>query len=155
MSAWPAWLQPFANLYLVPECRKLRALEARAREIIDLRLKEREGLKAEAKKNNVELEFHDAMEWCQKYSEAGRTFDLTLVQLGVSFVGIHTTADLLTQVLLDLAQHPELLEPLRREITECLRGGGGMSKTSLYSMMLLDSVIKESQRLKPVQVGEY
>lgn len=155
LSTWPAWLKPFANLYLIPRCRTLRALEAKARGMIHAELKKRRGLKAEAEKNNVELEFHDALEWSQKYSSMGETFDDTLVQLGISFVAIHTSTDLITQVVLDLAEHQELVEPLRKEITECLSRGGGISKASLHSMMLLDSVVKESQRLKPVQVGEY
>ncbi|ROW00374.1 hypothetical protein VMCG_07263 [Cytospora schulzeri] len=153
VSTYPRWLQPFANLYLVPRCRDLRALEAKARSIIDSELEKRRVLKAEAENNNVELEFHDVLEWSQKYSNVGGTFDPTLVQLGISFVAIHTSTDLLSQVVLDLAEHQELLEPLRREITECLSGGEGISKASLHHMMLLDSVIKESQRLKPAQVG--
>lgn len=153
VSTWPSWLQPFANLYLIPRCRDLRALEAKARGIIHAELEKRQRLKAEAEKNNVELEFHDVLEWSQRYSNLGEAFDPTLVQLGVSFVAIHTSTDLLTQVVLDLAEHQELLEPLRKEITDCLSRGGGLNKASLHSMMLLDSVIKESQRLKPAQVG--
>ncbi|KUI66695.1 Fumitremorgin C monooxygenase [Cytospora mali] len=133
LALWPRWMRRFANLYLVPHCRALRALEDKARKIIDSELDKRRKLKAEAEKNEVELEFHDALEWYEKqYSKLGGVYDPTATQLGLTLVALHTTTDLLTQVILDLAEHQELIEPLRNE--------------------LLDSVIKESQRVKPAQV---
>lgn len=155
VSTWPAWLQPLANRYLIPRCRDLRALEVRAQGIIDAQLEKRRALKAEAERTGAELEFHDVLEWSQKYLRPGAgSIESVRVQLGISFVAVHTSTDLLSQVMLDLAEHQELLEPLRREIAECLGAGGGINKSSLYNMMLLDSVIKESQRMKPVQVGK-
>lgn len=154
LITWPMWLRPLANLYL-PQCRALRDLEAKARDIIDAQLEERKRLRAEAEMANAKLEVNDALEWYQKqYTRLGGPFDPTAAQLGMSFVAIHTTADLLTQVLLDLAEHQELMQPLRKEVTDCLSGRGEISKTALHDMILLDSVIKESQRLKPLQVGE-
>ncbi|KAK7744846.1 hypothetical protein SLS53_003079 [Cytospora paraplurivora] len=153
LTTWPRWLRPLANLYL-PRCRALQALEAKARHIIDAQLERRKRPRAEAEMKGVKLEANDALEWYQKqYARLGGTFDPTAAQLGMSFVAIHTTADLLTQVVLDLAEHQELMQPLREEVTGCLTGRGELSKTALHDMMLLDSVIKESQRLKPVQVG--
>ncbi|KUI57864.1 Fumitremorgin C monooxygenase [Cytospora mali] len=154
LAVWPRWMRPFANLYLVSQCRALRALEAKARQIIDSELEKRRALKAEAEKNEVELEFHDALEWYEKqYSKLGGVYDPTATQLGLTFVALHTTTDLLTQVILDLAEHQELFEPLRNEITDCLKEEGGISKLTIHNMQLLDSVIKESQRVKPVQVA--
>lgn len=71
-----------------------------------------------------------------------------------TYQAIHTTADLLTQVILDLAVHRDLMEPLRREILEAL-DGEPIEKTALQKMKLLDSVMKETQRLKPMQISEF
>jgi len=71
------------------------------------------------------------------------------VQLTLSFVAIHTTADMITQLMFDLAQNPELIQPLRDEVAAVL-GTEGWKKTSLYKMKLLDSVLKECQRLRPI-----
>ncbi|ROW01414.1 hypothetical protein VPNG_07621 [Cytospora leucostoma] len=153
LNTWPMWLRPLANVYL-PRCRALRDLEARARDIIDAQLEKRKRSRAEAELKGVKLEVNDALEWYQEqYMRLGGEFDPTAAQLGMSFVAIHTTADLLTQVVLDLAEHQELMQPLREEVTDCLSRRGEISKIALHDMILLDSVIKESQRLKPVQVG--
>ncbi|KAG6000439.1 hypothetical protein E4U21_005463 [Claviceps maximensis] len=53
--------------------------------------------------------------------------------------------------MLDIARHPELVEPLRKEVISVL-GVSGWSKHSLYKLKLMDSVMKESQRLKPIAI---
>ncbi|KAJ0275931.1 hypothetical protein Brms1b_011792 [Colletotrichum noveboracense] len=50
--------------------------------------------------------------------------------------------------MVDLAQHPELFQPLREELARVL-GTEGLKKSALNNLKLMDSVIKESQRLKP------
>lgn len=52
----------------------------------------------------------------------------------------------------DISRNPEILTELRHEMVQVLRDGG-WKKTSLYNMKLLDSVIKESMRLKPTVIG--
>ena len=61
---------------------------------------------------------------------------------------IHTTTDLLTETMQNIMLHPELVLELREEIVNVL-SADGWKKTSLYNLKLLDSVIKESQRLRP------
>lgn len=95
-----------------------------------------------------ELEYVDAIEWFKQIAK-GRKYDPVHVQLTLSFVAIHTTADMLTQMMFDLAQHPEYIQPLREEVIDIL-GKHGWKKTSLYNMKLLDSVLKECQRLRPI-----
>ncbi|KAI8239423.1 Cytochrome P450 monooxygenase eqxH [Colletotrichum sp. SAR 10_99] len=50
--------------------------------------------------------------------------------------------------MMDLAQHPELFQPLREELVRVL-GTEGLKKSALNNLKLMDSVLKESQRLKP------
>lgn len=94
---------------------------------------------------------NDGIEWFERMShrEPQRPYDPHLAQLTLSAAAIHTTSDLLTQMILDLAQHPEMFAPLRQEIITVL-GTQGWKKTSLYGLKLLDSCIRETQRLKPI-----
>jgi cytochrome P450 len=83
----------------------------------------------------------------------GRDYDPVVVQLTLSFAAIHTTTDLVTQVMSDLCKNPEIIDDLRQEMVKAL-SEGGWKKTSLYGMKLLDSVIKESLRIKPTGIGK-
>lgn len=65
----------------------------------------------------------------------------------LSLVAIHTTSDLLQEAMIRIAQHPGLFKVLRDEIVEVL-GKDGLKKTALYNLKIMDSVLKESQRLK-------
>lgn len=49
--------------------------------------------------------------------------------------------------------HLEIIRPLRKEI-EGVVAEYGWGKTTLQKMILLDSVVKETQRLKPVSGGK-
>lgn len=51
------------------------------------------------------------------------------------------------ETMIRIAQHPELFQVLRNEIVEVL-GKDGLKKTALYNLKIMDSVFKESQRLK-------
>ncbi|PNP80129.1 hypothetical protein FNYG_06497 [Fusarium nygamai] len=54
-----------------------------------------------------------------------------------------------SQTMLRSIERPELVEAVRKEIVEVLNKEG-WSKKALFNMKLLDSVIKEAQRLKPI-----
>jgi cytochrome P450 len=73
------------------------------------------------------------------------------VQLTLSSAAIHTTTDLISQVMMDLCSNPEIIDELRQEIVRALTEGG-WKKTTLYSMKLLDSAIKESLRMNPTGI---
>jgi cytochrome P450 len=67
-------------------------------------------------------------------------------------VAIHTTTMQSTHIWLDLAAHPEHIEPLRQELLEVLRSepGGVLTKSSMPKLKKLDSFLKESQRCNPL-----
>ena len=68
--------------------------------------------------------------------------------LAGSFAAIHTTTMTLTNVLYDLAAHPEYAEVLREEI-QCISAeepSGILRKKTMPKLRKLDSFIKESQR---------
>jgi cytochrome P450 len=59
---------------------------------------------------------------------------------------LFTTTELFRQLLIEVARHPELVEPLREEVSEQI-SAHGISVAATSNMVLLDSFMKESQRL--------
>lgn len=148
---WPSAARPFVHWFL-PKCRQLRSQVQQARAIIEPVLEQRRQMKARLKSEGEQFEgVDDAIEWFEQTAK-GQPYDPVSAQLILSMAAIHTTTDLTCQALTELAQHPEMLEPLRNEIVDVLQQHG-WKKTSLYNMKLLDSVIKESQRTKPIGTG--
>ena len=75
-----------------------------------------------------------------------------LSQLSLTMAAIHTTTGAMTQALLDLIAHPEYVQPLREEVVTVIEAER-WSKTTLYKLRLMDSFLKESQRLHPSNFG--
>ena len=102
-----------------------------------------------------DAKFNDALEWYYKNSSkrGKKDFDAVSAMISLAFASTHTTVDLLCNVIYDLAAHPECIEPLRREIDQVLAEDGGWKKTTLYKMKLMDSFLKETQRMNPVQLS--
>ncbi|KAF9878114.1 cytochrome p450 monooxygenase [Colletotrichum karsti] len=142
MRMWPEFTRHIVTWFL-PRPQKLRAYIKEAEKFVneERRLRSQESPK---------VEYNDAIEWYDEMAN-GQKYKPTLGQLMLGAVAIHTTADLVAQAMYDIMQHPELIQPLREEIIQTI-SEGGWKKTSLYNMKLMDSVLKESQRLKPNQI---
>lgn len=155
LRMYPGPLRKLMQWFL-PMCKRLRAEFAEARDTIAPVVEKRRQLRQAAREaGKLVPTFDDALDWADQ--EAGtlrESYNPAIFQLTLSVAAIHTSTDLLLQVVLDLAQHPEFFEPLREEISSVLRADG-WKKTSLYNMKLLDSVMKESQRMKPIGFGEH
>jgi cytochrome P450 len=150
LRAYPVYLRRIANIFL-PVCRQLRAKQRKATDIISAEVERRRLAAA----SNADTESNNLLAWYDKqHRKLGGKYDPASAQLLLSFAAILTTTDLLCQVILDLAEHPELIQPLRDEISSII-STMGWKKTALYKLGLLDSVIKETQRLKPVQIGKF
>ncbi|KAK4640033.1 hypothetical protein QC761_0087740 [Podospora bellae-mahoneyi] len=134
----------FLAHWFMPSCQKARVHVQEARRIIGPVLEKR---RAQKMAGNGSFD-DDAIEWFEREAQ-GKPYDPVIAQLVMSMAAIHTTTDLTVQVLADLVQHPDIIDPLHEEIESALREGG-WTKNSLYNMKLLDSVIKESQRIKPI-----
>lgn len=143
---WPKFLRGIV-VYFLPGPTKLRAYirDAETQVFAEIKHRQQEG--------DSVGEYNDAIEWFKEMAK-GQKFNPAVAQLILAGVAIHTTADLVTQTLYDILQHPELIQPLREEAIQVI-GEGGWKKTSLYNMKLMDSVLKESQRLKPNQIGKF
>ncbi|KAL2860080.1 cytochrome P450 [Aspergillus pseudodeflectus] len=164
LKVWPHPLRPLAAKVL-PLCRKLRAEAEEARRIIAPVLEERlERVRAKmaqeknsaARMTGLEEEGDDEgdgnmIEWAEETAN-GAIYDAALLQMKVSLASIHTTSDLVSQTLFNLCSRPELVEDLRKEVIEVI-GQQGWVKPALYQLKLMDSVLKETQRLKPISIG--
>lgn len=72
-------------------------------------------------------------------------------QMMLGLASIHTTSTTLTNLLYDLMSHPEAMKTLREEYeAELAASGGEMTKMSLNRLPKMDSALKESQRMHPV-----
>ncbi|KAH6956090.1 cytochrome P450 monooxygenase [Fusarium avenaceum] len=140
----------FLAHWFLPECRKLRHERKKAIKIITPLIKRRRELRQAAIEAGDPIpKFDDALDWSEQEAEVtGSSFDPVIFQLTLSLLAIHTTYDLLQQTMIDLGRNPQYIEPLRREAIELL-AAEGWKKSTLFKLKLLDSAIKESQRLKP------
>ncbi|KAK2774590.1 hypothetical protein CKAH01_13165 [Colletotrichum kahawae] len=149
----PRPLRPILH-WFVPKCRELRTSFDESRRIIMPYIEKRRAARAAALASNKKIpEFHDAIDWAgQEAAPRGVSYDPAIMQLMLAVAAIHTTADLVTEILLQLALHPEYVAPLREEVIHILRSEG-LKKSSLHNMKLLDSALKEAQRHKPPGVA--
>jgi hypothetical protein len=170
LKVWPHLLRPLAAKVL-PLCRKLRAEAQEARRIIAPVLEERlerararmaqednSDTKVTGLEGKEEGDGHsdgdgegNMIEWAEETAK-GAIYDAALLQMKVSLASIHTTSDLVTQTLFNLSSRPELVDDLRKEVIEVI-GQQGWVKPALYQLKLMDSVLKETQRLKPISIG--
>ncbi|CAG7977541.1 unnamed protein product [Penicillium olsonii] len=153
LQLWPSMTRPIVAKFM-GSIRILRKEVQAARNIVDRVIKTREIDKENALKNGVAPEIrNDAIQWIQDVA-AGRDYEPALMQLGLALVAIFTTADLLTQALLDICGKEELISELREEVLAVLRENE-VKKTTMHKLRLMDSVLKESQRLKPISLSTF
>jgi cytochrome P450 len=138
----PAVLRPVLHWFL-PPCQKLRRQIRTARTLIDSTLKE--------SRKNPHNEKFSSVAWVDAFA-SGNKYDAAMVQLRLANASIHSSADLLTKVLINLCEQPDLIQDLRDEVISAL-GENGWRASTLNQLKLLDSVLKESQRLHPITTG--
>ncbi|KAL2857577.1 cytochrome P450 [Aspergillus pseudodeflectus] len=151
LRLWPSFLRSLVAPFL-PTVRKIQSELEEARQIIAPVLERRKAEKQAATERGREPEaYHDAMEWMEQCAK-GREYDAAVAQLSLSLAAIHTTSDMLTQVLYDICACDGLIEEMRKEIVDVIRAEG-WTKMTLNQLKLMDSVLKESQRLKPTTIA--
>jgi cytochrome P450 len=125
-----------------------------ARGILGRILKQREQAKAEAaRKGEPAPVYNDMLEWIEQESK-GLALDPVVLQMTLTFAVIHTTSDLLSQTMMRLGNEPHLIEDLRKEIVQVLTTDG-LTKVALANLKLMDSAIKETQRINPPSLSKY
>jgi hypothetical protein len=141
----PAPLRPLLHWFL-PHCRYLRRDRTSARKIIDNEIRIRQNEREEAAaRGETPSKKSDSIGWVTELA-SGAPIDISGVQLSLTFAAIHTTSDMVSKTLYYLAAYPSLCQAIRDEIVRVLTDQG-WKKTALTNMRLLDSTMKEVQRL--------
>lgn len=147
LRLWPSILQPLVHWFL-PRAQAMRKHIRVARQIIN------DELETRAKLGEKDADRRrDTLDWMRDINEK-QPLDIPRSQIGLSLAAIHTTSNLVTNVLYDLAAYPEYVQPLRDEIKAIMEEDGVLKKTSLTKMKMMDSVLKESQRMNPVSMSK-
>jgi cytochrome P450 len=138
----PAVLRPVLHWFL-PPCQKLRREIKTARGLINSALEE--------SRKKPRTDRFSSLAWVDAFA-SGNKYDAAMVQLRLANASIHSSADLLIKVLINLCEQPGLIQDLREEVISVLEKNGWRAST-LNQLKLLDSVLKESQRLHPITTG--
>ncbi|KAJ6195890.1 cytochrome P450 [Bipolaris maydis] len=142
LKKYPEFLKPLVA-HFVPAIQNIKSHYAAAEKAAIPLLKERAANGTAAP---------DLLYWMAEDAK-GEEKDLAFlagILLKVSFAAIHTSAAAPTQLLYDLCDMPEYIEPLRREIDQNVDGNGLLDRQGFQALTKLDSIMKESQRFNPL-----
>ncbi|KAI1753362.1 cytochrome P450 [Xylaria castorea] len=149
LQFFPPWMRPVAQ-YLVSELRTIRKDLAKAQAMLEPLIEER--LTASAEDMSGSEKPDDFIQWLSDAlpdEEKRNYFIQAKMQLLLSASSIHTTSNLTTDCIYDLAVHQEMQEILRDEAIEVFEReeDAWERKDSIAKLKKMDSFIKESQRL--------
>ncbi|KAI0181565.1 cytochrome P450 [Hypoxylon sp. FL1284] len=148
MRAVPAILRPLAYV-LIPQSWSLRAAVRDARKLINPEVQRRKAaVDAAHTAGEKPPKVADTIGWMYEVAR-GRNADFVAGQLSLTMAAIHTTTETSCTALLDICEYPDVAQQLRDEIVEVI-GQNGWAKTSLYKLKLMDSFLKEGQRMRPM-----
>ncbi|KAF3062287.1 Ent-kaurene oxidase [Daldinia childiae] len=146
LQFFPPWMRPAAQ-YLVSELRTIRKDLGRAQAMLTPVIEERI---RDAETPGYDKP-DDFVQWLQDALPEDQKTDFYIqakIQLLLSAASIHTTSNLTTDCIYDLAVHQDMQEILREEACEVLNDDEAWErKDSMGKLKKLDSFIKESQRL--------
>ncbi|PPJ58923.1 hypothetical protein CBER1_11522 [Cercospora berteroae] len=152
LHEWPKVLRPIANWFFENDAKTARQYVAEARRLVTPQVEKRLKARDEAIASGVSSKaLPDVFSWALDVAK-GRPINFAETQLALSMAAIHTSTELTMRVMTMLCNHPEVIEPLREEMTTVLKQDG-WAKTSLYKMKLLDSFIKECQRFSQMAIA--
>ncbi|KAI1470017.1 ent-kaurene oxidase [Daldinia caldariorum] len=146
LQFFPPWMRPIAQ-YLVSELRTIRRdlekAQAMLTPIIEERIRDAETPGYDKP--------DDFVQWLQDALPEEQKTDFYIqgkIQLLLGAASIHTTSNLTTDCIYDLAVHQDMQEILREEAREVFFDDEAWErKDSMGKLKKLDSFIKESQRL--------
>ncbi|TDZ53008.1 Cytochrome P450 monooygenase 1 [Colletotrichum trifolii] len=144
LRSYPSATRRFVHWFL-PCCRELRRMLRTARTAIEPILQRRREQETDG------VVFGNALAWLEKLAVKQRdktAQNAAFQQLGLSILANASSTDLISQNILHLCQNPGLIEPLREEVLAV--AGQGWKSSALYNLRLMDSVLKETLRLKPI-----
>ncbi|KAF9257927.1 cytochrome P450 [Marasmius fiardii PR-910] len=140
-SLFPQFLQPLVAWYINSLGKSVARANSHLGPIIRNRLE-----RVENREEDLE---NDLVTWLVKVLPGKRyaeSEDMTKRILTINMAAIHTTSQALTHALINIAAHPEYITPLRAEMEKAI-SEDGWSKAAMGKMRMLDSFLKESQRV--------
>jgi len=146
----PPVFRPLVHWFL-PTTKKLRKDVAIATKILEpeiiARKKQRE---ADIKAGKTPTKYVDAFAWMEASAEkSGGFINLVYGQLNYSLGAVHTTSVTFINALYNIVNSPGAVELLREELIEVLGSAKAWDKTTLNQLKMLDSHMKESNRMNP------
>ncbi|EMD92531.1 hypothetical protein COCC4DRAFT_58089 [Bipolaris maydis ATCC 48331] len=147
LRAVPPFLR-FIVQWWIPELKLCRQQVTKAREIINPVVEDRIRRKATGE---ITEKTADMISWVDDKARAkGVKIDFASLQLNFATAALHTTTETISFFMLDVLgsekETGNTLDRLRKELVAVL-SEHGLRKSSLSSMTLLDSALKESQRM--------
>ncbi|KAF2667434.1 cytochrome P450 [Microthyrium microscopicum] len=147
MRFTPSILRPIVYPFL-PPVKRLERTNNLARRIIQPEVDKRRANRAAALAKGEKIPKQlDTIDWLDDVVKSDPNYDYVGAQLSLTFAAIHTTSNTLGHLMYDVIEHSELIPELRQEIIDAYTEDGSWQKTTLYKLKLMDSVMKESQRL--------
>ncbi|KAI9155714.1 putative ent-kaurene oxidase [Paramyrothecium foliicola] len=103
---------------------------------------------------------NDMLQWMlnkHEFADSKNDKEVANQQLQLTWVALHTASLTATSILYDLLLHGgSIIDELREEIQATMKEHGGkLTVPSLPQLKLLDSVMKESQRMHPLGLTRY
>ncbi|KJX93328.1 cytochrome p450 like protein [Zymoseptoria brevis] len=130
-------------------CRRLRREYKEAKGILARELTRRQAVSGLPKPSTDVVPQNargDSISWLLEASNGTiGTNMLVDAQLAMAVSAVAPTSETMSQALRHLCEHPQYIEPLRKEAREIL-GRFGWTRVALYKMKLMDSFLKESMR---------
>ncbi|KAK8055710.1 hypothetical protein PG993_000937 [Apiospora rasikravindrae] len=142
----------FFVYWFVPQGRSIRKAVRDARQIIDPEVTKRIAAVDAARAAGLKPpKTADSLGWMYEVAR-GRQVDYPASQLSLTMAAIHTTTETTGQAMLDICEHPDVAQQLREEIVQVI-GEHGWSKNSVTKLKLMDSFLKESSRVHPLNLS--
>ncbi|TDZ30047.1 Cytochrome P450 monooxygenase ATR2 [Colletotrichum spinosum] len=155
LQMYPGWMRPFARYFKrerVQLAKSWEHLKASKRLVVPIIQQRREEVRATGARYNDMLAWMMAKqdEWKQTDDDLAGS----MVQLGVA--STHNTSSTIAQTLYQLAIRPGLVRELREETKRVVaQFDGNLSPSALHELKILDSVMKEAQRLNPTTPSHF
>ncbi|KAI9147005.1 Cytochrome P450 monooxygenase adrA [Paramyrothecium foliicola] len=148
LRKWPDILHPVVHWFL-PSCQAVRSNLAHCASIIAPAIEQRRRDRQALIANGLQpQEGRDGIDWLDEAAD-GQPYNATAAHMTFGMAGILSSSHTTVQILYDICDQPKLVEDLRDEIIKVLSNAQWDKKT-FYNLKLMDSVMKESQRLGPI-----
>ncbi|GIZ36594.1 hypothetical protein CKM354_000006400 [Cercospora kikuchii] len=148
LRACPPLLRTLAHRFWFAESKIVRAQCADAEATIRPLIKERQRLIDAGEYETSKV--GDSLGWLLQSSQRyGQEIDAVGAQMLLTLGAVHNTTETMHAAVLDLCKHPHVVQPLREELVKVLGEEKTWSKNVFAKLTLMDSFLKESQRMMP------